>query len=74
VHVGGKGMPPAASRRDWAIDELADVGKDHETMPPRSRPDCVEREEGLLAGPRCLTNRTFDALDEMGDWVLGRQY
>jgi hypothetical protein len=25
-----------------------------------------------MAGPRQLTNRMFDALDEVGDWVLGR--
>jgi hypothetical protein len=43
-------------------------------MPPPSQSYVVEREEGLLAGPRRLTNRAFDALDEMGDWVLGRQY
>ena len=34
----------------------------------------VEREdEGLLSGARRLTNRAFDALDEMGDWVTGRR-
>ena len=43
-------------------------------MPPRPQADVVEREEGLLAGPRRLTNRAFDALDEMGDWMLGRGY
>jgi hypothetical protein len=43
-------------------------------MPPPPQSYVVEREEGLLAGPRRLTNRAFDALDEMGDWVLGRQY
>jgi hypothetical protein len=34
----------------------------------------VEGEEGLLSGPRRLTNRAFDALDEVGNWVLGRRY
>jgi hypothetical protein len=29
-------------------------------------------DEGLLSGARRLTNRAFDALDEMGDWVTGR--
>jgi len=29
-------------------------------------------DEGLLSGARRLTNRAFDALDEMGDWVIGR--
>jgi hypothetical protein len=63
-------MPP-----DWAIDEPAgEFGGYREAMPPRPQPDGVEREEGLLAGPRRLTNRAFDALDEMGDWMLGRRY
>ena len=30
------------------------------------------QDEGLLAGARRLTNRAFDVLDEMGDWVAGR--
>jgi hypothetical protein len=68
-------MPPAAARRDWAFDEPADEFSEYrEAMPPRQQPYGVEREEGLLAGPRRLTNRAFDALDEVGDWVLGRRY
>jgi hypothetical protein len=68
-------MPPAAARRDWAFDEPADeFGEYREAMPPRPQPYGVEREEGLLAGPRRLTNRAFDALDEVGDWMLGRRY
>jgi hypothetical protein len=73
--VPSASMPPAAARRDWAVDEPADeFGADLEAMPSRPQPDVVEREEGLLAGPRRLTNRAFDALDEMGDWMLGRGY
>jgi hypothetical protein len=68
-------MPPAASQRDWALDEPVDEFVEcREVMPARLYPPVVEREEGLLAGPRRLTNRAFDALDEMGDWVLGRRY
>jgi hypothetical protein len=68
-------MPPARAQRDWAADEPADeVGEYHEAMPARPQPYGVEREEGLLAGPRRLTNRAFDALDEVGDWMLGRGY
>jgi hypothetical protein len=68
-------MPPAAARRDWAFDEPADeFGAYRGAMPPRQQPYGVEQEEGLLAGPRRLTNRAFDALDEVGDWVLGRRY
>jgi hypothetical protein len=67
--------PPAVAQRDWAVDEPADeFGEYHEAMPSRPQPYGVERDEGLLAGPRRLTNRAFDALDEMGDWMLGRGY
>ena len=42
--------------------------------PPKPAPPrVVEKDEGLLSGPRRLTNRAFDALDEMGEWVLGRR-
>ncbi|RDI53854.1 hypothetical protein [Microvirga subterranea] len=68
-------MPPVTSQRYWAFDEKIDrFSEHHEVVPPRSQPDILQREEGLLAGPRRLTNRAFDALDEMGDWVLGRRY
>ena len=68
-------IPPAASQRDWAFGGQVDAfGEHREAMPPRSQPDGVEGEEGLLSGPRRLTNRAFDALDEVGNWVLGRRY
>src|SRR5437870_1370442 len=42
-----------------------------QSQPP---PRIGEREDdGLLAGARRLTNRAFDALDEMGDWMAGRR-
>jgi hypothetical protein len=73
--VSSANMPPAAARRDWAFDQPADeFGEDRDAMPPGPQPYGVEREEGLLAGPRRLTNRAFDALDEMGDWMFGRRY
>ncbi|MEZ0167945.1 hypothetical protein [Microvirga sp. TS319] len=68
-------MPPAAVRRDWAFDGSADAsGEYREAIPPGPHPYVVEREEGMLAGPRRLTNRAFDALDEVGDWMFGRRY
>jgi hypothetical protein len=67
-------MPPAASQRAWALDEHVDEFAKHHEVPPHPQPDIVEREEGLLAGPRRLTNRAFDALDEMGEWMLGQRY
>jgi hypothetical protein len=69
------GMPPAAARREWAVDGPANEFSEYRgAMPPRPQPYIVERDEGLLAGPRRLTNRAFDALDEMGEWILGRRY
>jgi hypothetical protein len=44
--------------------------------PPRPAPPSrvVEQEDGgLLSGARRLTNRAFDALDEVGDWVSGER-
>ena len=68
-------IPPAASQQAWAFSGQVDAfGEHREVMPPRLQPDGVEGEEGLLAGPRRLTNRAFDALDEVGNWVLGRRY
>jgi hypothetical protein len=68
-------MPPAVPQRDRAFDEPIDAfGQYHEALPPRPQPYGAEQEEGLLAGPRRLTNRAFDVLDEVGDWVLGRRY
>ena len=58
---------------EYAVEEPVDgFGEYREAMPSRQQPNGVEREEGLLAGPRRLTNRAFDALDEMGDWMLGQ--
>lgn len=55
--------PAEALRRERPVDR----------EPPRPAPSrVVEREdEGLLSGARRLTNRAFDALDEMSGWVLG---
>ena len=67
--------PPAVPQRDWLVDEPIDAfGEYRKVSPPSAHPDIVEREEGLHAGPRRLTNRAFDALDEVGDWILGRRY
>jgi hypothetical protein len=41
-------------------------------VPQPVRPNPVQEEAGIMAAPRQLTNRMFDALDEVGDWVLGR--
>jgi hypothetical protein len=35
-------------------------------------PANVVESEGVLAGARRLTNRAFDTLDELGDWMIGR--
>jgi hypothetical protein len=41
-------------------------------VPQPVRPNPVQEEAGIMAAPRQLTNRMFDVLDEVGDWVLGR--
>ena len=66
-------IPPAGSHRELALDQRIDYFLKYHA-PPEPYPDAVDQDEGLLAGPRRLTNRAFDALDEMGDWVLGRRY
>jgi hypothetical protein len=30
-------------------------------------------DDGLMSGARRLTNRAFDALDEVGGWLNGRR-
>ena len=65
---------PLHSGTGLSTSRLDEFSEYHEAMPSRPQSYDVEREEGLLAGPRRLTNRAFDALDEMGDWVLGRRY
>jgi hypothetical protein len=68
-------IPPAMPQRDLALKEQANkLLEPREPMTVQPSPTISDRDEGLLAGPRRLTNRAFDALDEMGDWVLGRQY
>ena len=42
--------------------------KRYEQQPPAN----VVDSDGMLAGARRLTNRAFDTLDELGDWMIGR--
>ena len=68
---------PERARRYERLDypEEAVRRERPESREPRRQapPRVVEREdEGLLSGARRLTNRAFDALDEMGGWVTGR--
>jgi hypothetical protein len=69
--------PPVEPRREERLQPMpAEVMRQErpEYREPRQVPPrVVEREdEGLLSGARRLTNRAFDALDEMGDWVIGK--
>ena len=41
-------------------------------MSEQQAPANVVESEGVLAGARRLTNRAFDTLDELGDWMIGR--
>ena len=68
-------ISPATARGDLDITgQVDELLARREPTPSRPDSDTVERDEGLLSGPCRLTNRAFDALDEMGNWVLGRQY
>ena len=62
-----------ASSGRLSADATLNRGSEEHLEPPRPvRPHLVQEEAGIMAGPRQLTNRMFDALDEVGDWVLGR--
>jgi hypothetical protein len=56
--------PVEAVRRERPVDR---------EPPGSTSPRAVERDDGLLSGPRRWTNRAFDALDDAGEWVLGRR-
>jgi len=71
--------PPAEARREEPLQsrpaEVLHRERPVDRAPPRPAPSRVveQEDEGLLSGARRLTNRAFDALDEMGDWVIGRR-
>jgi len=69
---------PVEARRYERLDRAPVEGMGRERQQDRGTrpvpPHAVEPEDkGLLSGARRLTNRAFDALDEMGDWVTGRR-
>lgn len=65
-------VPPSASRHDWAFDKSFDeFAQRPEGLAHRTYPFDDIGEEGLLAGPRRLSNHAFEILDEMEDWMLG---
>jgi hypothetical protein len=59
--VPPRSLPPT-------VPGAADVRPVPQPIPPNP----AQEEAGIMAAPRQLTNRMFDALDEVGDWVLGR--
>jgi len=69
---------PVEARRYERLDRAPVEGMGRERQQDRGTrpvpPQVAEPEdEGVLSGARRLTNRAFDALDEMGDWVTGRR-
>lgn len=65
-------VPPHPSWHDRSFDEpVGEFIEQPEVLARRGDPFVEEREEGLFSGPRHLTDRAFDVLDEMGDWMLG---
>jgi hypothetical protein len=59
--VPPRSLPPT-------VPGAADVRPVPQPIPPNPAQEAA----GMMAAPRQLTNRMFDALDEVGDWVLGR--
>jgi hypothetical protein len=67
-------VPAFETRRDLPLDEGVEIPLgQREPLPLYDYPPEQEMERDLLAAPRRLTNRAFDALGEVGDWVLGRR-
>jgi hypothetical protein len=67
-------VPSREARRQPAYpDELAETYSVRR-LPSREAPPRASdyEDEGIFAGPRRFTNRTLDALDSLGNWVLGR--
>jgi hypothetical protein len=60
-------IPPRA-----AAPTASGVIEAHPVPPRPISPSSEAETSGIMAGPRQLTNRMFDALDEVGGWVLGR--
>ncbi len=65
-------VPLREARRDPYLDEPADTTSIRRLPSREAPPPVVYEEEGLLAAPRRLTDRTLDAIDNFGNWVLGR--
>ena len=64
--------PRPDGRQQFPSTEAERPETQHSAEPAqRANPRAVESEQGLLAGPRRLTNRAYDTLDEVADWVLG---
>jgi|SRR4051794_30835334 hypothetical protein len=77
-HYERRERPPVEAWRYEHLDRAPVEAMRRERPEPRepwtqAPPRVVERDdEGLLSGARRLTNRAFDALDEMGGWVSGK--
>jgi hypothetical protein len=66
-------VPAFETRRDRRFDEGVEMPlESHGPLHLQGRPGEATTERDLFAVPRRLTNRAFDALDEVGDWVFGR--
>lgn len=66
-------LPPTPTHRALTPNERVDALLKHQKpRSPQPSRNTVERDGRLLAGSRRLTSRAFDALDEVGDWMLGR--
>ncbi|WP_205789719.1 hypothetical protein [Microvirga makkahensis] len=65
-------LTPRPTRPQPAAPNLTVGGGEHPVRPHAGSATVTPKDDGIMAGPRQLTNRMFDALDEVGEWVLGR--
>jgi len=75
---GGLDRAPQDARRYERWDRGPEEGMRRERPEQRepwrqAAPRVAEEDEGFVSGARRLTNRAFDALDEMGGWVIGKE-
>ena len=67
-------VPAVEARRDRRFDEGVEMlPGDRDPQYLQGRPGEATTERDLFAVPRRLTNRAFDALDEVGEWMFGRR-
>ena len=67
-------LPVEPRRLEWREHPSAEAMRHDPSIryEGQQAPANVVESEGVLAGARRLTNRAFETLDELGDWMIGR--